>query len=142
MFKNNKKLIDDIKDQKTITQQIKGNALIPSVSNPEVEMYFRKELRSQKGFFLIQNEFDISDKLSLTHSDSKSIREELRDELKSLTQIDEIDELTPTSRTTMRTNFQKIVNYQESMKMIRVLSKEDPNFKKGQLQMFFPDDMK
>jgi len=68
-------------------------------------MFFKKELKSYKGFFLTFSDFDISDKLSLTHSDSKSIREELREELKSLTQIDEIDELTPTSRTAMRTNF-------------------------------------
>ena len=70
-------------------------------------MYFRKKIKSHEGFFLIFNEFDISDRLSMSHQDSvsKSFRDDMKDDLRSLSQIDEIDELSPTIKSYLRNKF-------------------------------------
>ncbi|KRX08648.1 hypothetical protein PPERSA_03519 [Pseudocohnilembus persalinus] len=116
----------------------------------KIEFYFRNSEGVSDGFIIVINE------LELSNYDSGNFRERMSFSAKSsshkdlsesnglitLNSIDEKQELSLEQQKYVQSKMQKVVSFQETIRYIQDLKKQEPGVGDSQLQMFFPSDLK
>lgn len=128
LFKNEKKFLEELQIFIDRKDSSKTNQFRTFRTRPEVDVYIRSSNNKFKGMYMLFNEFDLTDKLSMSTSflDNKSISNEYSSDLgKSLASIDEVEELSPEAKSKVQSKLRKVVNFQETIKFIKSLTKDN-----------------